>query len=168
MSNILTDIEKGAVVLYHELASDLTNPADIPPGLVPAVEKMAENIGLDVTGLSPTEAAWVFDLLHHSVDALTSAQEAPGHAQAGAEQAPAPVAPEQPAQAAQVAETEVSVANPTGTLPPHSEQGAEHVAAVATAQAAAETGAGPDTSHLDSVIAKAQQEFGGPGGTPAA
>jgi hypothetical protein len=168
MSRILADIEKGAVVLIHDLPEAPTDPAVIPGHLVPAVTTFAERLGLEAEKLTGGEAGWVFDLLGHAVEAVSTAQGGEGHAQAGSAEAPAAEANGAPAQSESVAETEVSTDNPTGTVPAAGGASAEAAPAAAEAAPTGEASAAPDTSGIDAAIAKAQSGEWQAGGGSAA
>lgn len=168
MSSILVDIEKGAVALVHELVAPPTDPAAIPQHLAPSVLAFAERLGIDPEKLGGTEAGVLFDFLGHAVEAVQVAESATGHAQAGAG---APSAAEGAGGATEpqhVAETEVSVGNPSGVIEPPA-GGASAEQAPAGEQAAPEAPANAEqTSAIDAAIAKAQSGAWQAGGGAAA
>lgn len=168
MNSIIVDVEKGVILLEHELRDALPDLTDVPEPIKHAVAHFGESLGLNVLEMGAPEIAGLVHLLGLGIDALSAGQEAVGHAAAGAPAAPAAGVAEAAPAANAGPDTAVSTEQQPAPAAAESEAAAAPAAAEAPAPAASEGATTADVSHIDDVIAKASADFGGGGGAPAA
>lgn len=167
MSRILTDIEHGAVVFIHDLASPPTAGDTLPDEIVHTVATLAERLGLPAAGITPQQIGWLSDIVGHVVDTLSATTGGDGHANAGVEPPGVETAPpggNTEATAPQATTAPQPAAADAEAVAPPATMGTPQTAASPATEAAVPP---PDTTNLDAVIAKASQQYGA-GGTPAA
>lgn len=82
MSNIIADLEKGAVVLVHDLTEPPADGSALPEALTQTVETFAGHLGIPKELLGDVHRGWLFDLMNIAVESVSGGVG--GHAHAGA------------------------------------------------------------------------------------